>query len=52
MNTFVRIVFVSLTLAFPTMNANAEANRADLIGLPGNVPFTNARIQEWQPWVN
>lgn len=52
MNHLVRIVFMSLTLAFPSMNANAEASRADLIGLPGNVPFTYARLREWQPWVN
>lgn len=41
-------ILVMLTSA---ISAHAETTRADLLKLPGAVPFTEERVREWQPLV-
>ncbi len=41
----------ALVMLTSAISAHAETTRADLLKLPGAVPFTEARVREWQPLV-
>ena len=41
----------TLVMLTSAISAHAETTRADLLKLPGAVPFTEARVREWQPLV-
>lgn len=51
MKPLLRTLLALTLIMLRPITGYAETTRADLIGLPGSVPFTDARLREWQPWV-